>query len=368
MSVGPVAIVGVGLMGGSLGLALRALGGIEVRGVDPDPEALRVAEAIGAISTASASVEEGAAGAGIVVLAAPVPQIAALARRALAAGGPGCLVTDIGSSKGAVVAALTAGERERFIGGHPVCGAERTGVAFARASLFRGATWFLTPGAEARPELFQRLHGMVASVGARPVAIEPDVHDRLMALVSHLPHVLAGALVNQAAATAPGGREALRSAGPSFVDLTRVAGSNPPLWADILLSNSEAVLAELRAYGARLGEVEQALERGDRHWLLGFVEAAAVGRTRLREVEDAGPAAPARVIVAVPNRPGVISEIATALGHAHINIEDLSLRPGPPGGEGELELLLDGPEAAREAVRLVGEHGFAAQAVPADPG
>ena len=368
MSVGPVAIVGVGLMGGSLGLALRALGGVEVRGIDPDPEALRVAEAVGAISVAAASVEEGAEGAAIVVLAAPVPQIAGLARRALAAGGPDCLVTDIGSSKGGVVAGFTAAERERFIGGHPVCGAERTGVAFARAALFRGATWFLTPAAEARPDLFERLHALVASVGARPVAIDPDVHDRLMALVSHLPHVLAGALVNQAAATAPGGREALRSAGPSFIDLTRVAGSNPPLWADILLSNAEAVLAEMRAYAARLGDVERALERGDRDWLLRFVEAAAVARTRLREVEDAGPAAPSRVTVAVPNRPGVISEIATALGHAHINIEDLTLRPGPAGGEGELELLLDGPEAAREAVRLVGEHGFAAQVGPVAPG
>jgi len=363
---GPVAIVGVGLMGGSLGLALRALG-VEVRGVDPDPEALRVAEAVGAISAAAGSVGEGAEGARIVVIAAPVPLLPALARRALAAGGSDCLVTDLGSAKGVVVAGLSAAERERFIGGHPVCGDERTGVAFARAALFRGATWFLTPAAEARPELFERLHGLVASVGARPVAIDPGVHDRLMALVSHLPHVLAGALVNQAAATAPAGREALRSAGPSFVDLTRVAGSNPPLWADILLANAEAVLDALRAYSARLTDVEGALVRGDRDWLLGFVGDAAQARGRLREVEDAGPARPARVIVAVPNRPGVISEIATALGHAHINIEDLSLRPGPPDGEGQLVLLLDGPEAALQAVRLVGEHGFAAQVGPDAP-
>ena len=266
------------------------------------------------------------------------------------------------------MAGLSAAERERFIGGHPVCGDERTGVAFARAAIFRGATWFLTPAAEARPELFERLHGLVASVGARPVAIDPDVHDRLMALVSHLPHVLAGALVNQAAATAPAGREALRSAGPSFVDLTRVAGSNPSLWADILLANAGAVLDEMRAYSARLAEVEAALLRGDRDWLLGFVGDAAAARGRLREVEDAGPARPrARMIVAVPNRPGVISEIATALGHAHINIEDLSLRPGPPDGEGQLVLLLDGPEAVQQAVRLVGELGFAAQAGPDGP-
>jgi prephenate dehydrogenase len=245
-----------------------------------------------------------------------------------------------------------------------VCGAERTGVAFARGSLFRGATWFLTPGAEARPDLFARLHGMVASVGARPVAIDAEVHDRLMALVSHLPHVLAGALVNQAAATAPGGREALRSAGPSFVDLTRVAGSNPPLWADILIANRGAVLDELRAYAGRLAEVEAAIDREDRDWLLRFVSDAGEARTRLRTPADDGPADPARVVVAVPNRPGVISDIVTVLGHAHINIEDLALRPGPPDGEGELVLLVDGPQAAQEAVRLIGAQGYTAQAGP----
>ena len=360
--MGPVAIIGVGLMGGSLGLALRGLEGVEVRGSDPDPEALRVALAVGAVGTACASVEEAVDGADAVVLGAPVTELAPLARRVLAATPPGCVVTDLGSTKAGVLGALSATERERFIGGHPVCGAERTGVAFARKELFRGATWFLTPGPEARPELFERLHGLVSAVGARPVAIDATVHDRLMALVSHVPHVLAGALVNQAAATAPEGREALRSAGPSFQDLTRVAGSNPPLWADILLANTAAVTEALEAFTARLDDVRDALARGDREWLLGFVGEAATARARLREPAATGPVAPVRVVVAVPNRPGAISEIATALGHAHINIEDLALRPGPPDGEGALVLVLDGPEAAAEAVRLVGERGYAATA------
>lgn len=360
--MGPVAIVGVGLMGGSLGLALRSLGGVEVRGADPEPEALRTALALGAIDIACDSLEEVVAGARAVVLAAPVPELPDLARRALAAAPDDCVVTDIGSTKAGVLEALTPAERGRFIGGHPVCGGERTGVAFAREGLFQGATWFLTPGAEARSDLFGRLHALVVAVGARPVAIDAGVHDHLMALVSHLPHVLAGALVNQAADTAPGGREALRSAGPSFTDLTRVAGSNPPLWADILLANSASVLDVLRDFTERLGAVAAALERRDREWLLGFVGDAADARERLRRAGETGTAAPVRVLVAVPNRPGAISEIATALGHAHINIEDLSLRPGPPDGEGELVLVVGGPDAAREAVRLVAERGYRATA------
>ena len=361
--MGPIAIVGVGLMGGSLGLALRGLGDVEVRGADPDPEALRVALAVGAIGHAAPSLEEAVRGARAVVLGAPVAELAPLARRALAAASRDCVITDLGSTKAGVLEALGPADRERFIGGHPVCGAEQTGVAFARQGLFRGATWFLTPGPEARPELFQRLHGIVSVIGARPVAIDAHVHDRLMALVSHVPHVLAAALVNQAADTAPEGREALRSAGPSFQDLTRVAGANPPLWADILLANAEAVIEALAAFAGRLSEVERALRDGDRDWLLGFVGDAAVARARLREPEAAaGPAEPVRVMVAVPNRPGAISEIATALGHAHINIEDLTLRPGPPDGEGELVLVLDGADAAREAVRLVAARGYVARA------
>ena len=154
-----------------------------------------------------------------------------------------------------------------------MCGAERTGVAFApRDALPRR---HLVPHARAprrARSCSSGLHGLVGSVGARPVAIDAGVHDRLMALVSHLPHVLAGALVNQAAGTAPEGREALRSAGPSFGDLTRVAGSNPPLWADILLANRDGgARGPAASYAGRLGEVEAALRRGDRDWLLAFV-------------------------------------------------------------------------------------------------
>ena len=152
-------------MGGSLGLALRAHADAPVIGVDPDPEALRVALAVGAITEAAPSVEEAAGRADAVVLAAPVPLIPDLAERALRSAGPDCVVTDMGSTKAGVMAAMPPAVRERFIGGHPVCGGERPGVAFARQELFRGATWFLTPAPEARSDLFQRLHALVASVG-----------------------------------------------------------------------------------------------------------------------------------------------------------------------------------------------------------
>lgn len=360
--MGPVAIIGVGLMGGSLGLALRSRAGAQdIRGYDPDAGAVRAGLGRGAITHGCATVAEAVDGAAAVFVATPVGMIAGLARQALAASSADCVVSDVGSSKCSVLAQLTAVERERFIGGHPICGSERGGVEHAREDLFAGATYFLTPAAEARPELFERLHGIVAATGARPSAIDPDVHDRLMALVSHLPHVIASALIHQAAATAPQGREALRSAGPSFTDLTRVAGANPPLWADILLANRDAVIGAIDDQVQRLGEVVTALAAGDRTWLESFMSGAAAGRARLREAEPEVVPEPWRVVVAMPNRPGVISDIATILGHAHINIEDLSLRSGAGADEGELSIVVTGQAAAERAEVLVTERGYSAR-------
>jgi prephenate dehydrogenase len=330
----------------------------EVRGVDPDPEALRRGLEVGAITRAAGSIEEAVPGCGMVVLAAPVGEIPALARRALDAADGGCLLTDVGSTKAGVVSALRPDERARFIGGHPICGAETGGVSNARGDLFERAIYFLTPAKEADPALFERLHAMVLAIGARPVAVDAEAHDSIMALVSHLPHVIAATLIHQAADTAPQGREALRSAGPSFSDLTRVAGANPRLWADIMIENRVALSAAIDDQVRRLEEVGTALAGADREWLLRWIEGAAEGRGRLR----AASATPAleravRLIVGVPNRPGVISDIAVALGHAHINIEDLSLHPAP-GDEGELTLVVGGEETAREAAELIGRSGY----------
>ena len=358
---GPVAVLGVGMMGGSLGLALRERTSVEVRGWDPDAGMLAEAGVRGVVEPA-ADLATAVEGARSVFLAAPVGRLAELAGTALAATGPECVVSDLGSAKATVVEALSSEERGRFIGGHPICGNERAGVAAARADLFEGATWFLTPSAEAAPTLLERLHRLITAVGAQPVAIDPAVHDDLMAIVSHLPHALAGALIAQAADTAPAGRQALRSAGPSFTDLTRVAGANPPMWADILLANRDAVLAALGDYAGRLAGVASAVERRDRGWIEEFFATAAAGRARLLDVGSDGERPPWQLTVSVPDRPGAISEIVTALGHAHINIDDLTLRPGD--GAGELVMVVSGSDAANGARSALAEQGYRAAARP----
>ena len=237
------------------------------------------------------------------------------------------MVTDVGSTKGELVAAL--GDDERFIGGHPLAGAETAGVENARADLFEGARWYLTPTERSSGLLYDRLQRTVSGLGARPQAIDPAAHDRLMATISHLPHVVANALAAEAAAELTRDSERLPEVGPSFRDTTRVAGSNPAIWADIFASNREAVADSVEA-------VARAPRRGRRAdpraatatRVAAWHAAAGEDRRRLLESElEAGPLRELRIVVA--NRPGTIAALALALGEAGVNIEDMALLPGP---------------------------------------
>ncbi|HEX8050796.1 MAG TPA: prephenate dehydrogenase/arogenate dehydrogenase family protein, partial [Solirubrobacterales bacterium] len=184
-----VAVLGVGLIGGSIGLAARRRLEAEVVGCGRNPARLQRAVELGAIDRAAGSVAEACEGADLVFCAGPVAVLPEQAREALAASGPDTVVTDVGSTKGELVEAV--GGDERFIGGHPLAGAETAGVENAREDLFEGARWYLTPTEQVSGLLYDRLQRAVSALGARPQAIDPRSHDRLMATVSHLPHVLA---------------------------------------------------------------------------------------------------------------------------------------------------------------------------------
>ena len=242
-SVQRLAVIGTGLIGASAALGARAAGVGQVRGWDPDPEALAVAHERGAVDAAE-SLDDALADAELALVAAPVAELPALVRQVLAAAPETCVVTDVGSTKGAIVAA--AGGDGRFVGGHPICGAETRGPERATGDLFDGATWFLTPGPATAPERFRLVHAFVTALRARPVAIDPGAHDRLVAVTSHLPHALANLLLNQAGATRVDGHDPLQAAGGSLRDMSRIAGANPRIWVDIFLDNRDA-----RPRGAR---------------------------------------------------------------------------------------------------------------------
>ena len=347
-----VAVLGVGLMGGSVGLAARERLGAEVRGYDPAPGVLDKALEHGAISTACASPAEALAGATAAFVAAPVRALPAAVREALAAAGPACVVTDVGSTKRELVGEV---DDPRFIGGHPLAGAETAGVEHARAGLFDGATWYLTPTSRTEGVLYDRLYRLLADLGARPAAIDPETHDRLMASVSHLPHVLANVLVAQAAGALES--ERLPPTGPSFRDATRVAGASTAIWSDIYLSNADALVAAIDDTMARLGTVRTALAGRDAPAVGAWNDAARDDRRRLLEADLAGGEV-VELRVSVPNRPGVVAEVALALGRASVNIADMALYPAADNTTGSIALWIAGAGDAREAEGLIAGLGF----------
>ena len=294
-------------------------------------------------------------------MCAPVGQIAPTARTALECGGD-CVVSDVGSVKQAVLEQLPEAAMERFVGGHPLAGAEASGVEHARTELFEGATWYLTPTERSSGMLYDRLYRTVTSLGARPSAIPAETHDQLMATVSHLPHVLANVLVRQAARELVEESQGLPATGPSFRDATRVAGANPALWRDIFISNREALVQELDAYADALGAVREQLKAGDPGALEQWIEEARADRQRLLEGELAGgPVSELRV--PVPNRPGIVAQIALALGEMGINIVDMALYPAPDMRSGAIALWVAGEGSAERAAELLAELGYAASPV-----
>jgi prephenate dehydrogenase len=352
-----IALVGVGLIGGSIGLAAKQRLDATVAAYDTDATALDLARERGAIDRPAVTIAEAVADAEAVFVAVPVGVLADSIRAALDSAPEGCLVSDVGSTKRSVVAAL---DDPRFVGGHPLAGAETAGVRYAREDLFDGATWYLTPTPTTSGILYERLHRLLRTLGARPVAIEPETHDTILATVSHLPHVLANVLVAQAAQTlrsGPDPPERLPATGPSFRDATRVAGAPSAIWTDIYVSNRDALAAGIDDTIVRLQAVRDALADADIGRIADWNDAAAEDRRRLLEAQLAGgPLFELRA--SVPNRPGVVAQLALELGRAGVNITDMALYPAPDMSEGVVALWIAGEEQAERTEELVGRLGF----------
>ena len=356
-----IAIVGTGLIGASVGLAARRAGFERVSGWDPDPTHLATAAERGAVEAAG-DLASALAGADLAVVAAPVAALPAQVTAVLDASGPGCTVTDVGSTKGGVCAA--AAGSGRFVGGHPICGSEARGPEWATAELFDGATWFLTPVAATDPDSYTVLHGFVSRLGAIPVAIDPEAHDRLVAVTSHLPHALANMLLNQAGGAKVDGHDPLDAAGGSLRDMTRVAGANPRIWVDIFLENREALGASLAEHRRRVEQLEAALAARDAGFLARWIGEASGNRRRLLETAYEDPGELQRLRVHVPDRPGVIAGIAQALGAQRINIADFDLQHLSTERGGTLAILVAGEGEAARAAAILEQQGYGVVVAP----
>ena len=280
-----LAVVGVGLIGGSCALAWRRAGFVaRVVGYDRDGAALQRAVELGVVDAAADSVSEAVRGADLVVVAVPVRASAAVLRDIGVAMDPAAIVTDVGSTKGEIVRVARSELRERFarfVPGHPIAGRETSGVESATVELFRGARVVLTPQAEADPDAVETVRAAWESAGARVATMQADEHDRIFAAVSHLPHMLSFALVSELAAR-PGAAELLGFAGGGFRDFTRIAASSPEMWRDIALQNRAALLEEIDRYGAQLAVFRALIDKGDAPGLERLMTEARASRESLK--------------------------------------------------------------------------------------
>ncbi|HET7488329.1 MAG TPA: prephenate dehydrogenase/arogenate dehydrogenase family protein [Acidimicrobiales bacterium] len=334
-------VVGTGLIGASIGLALRARGW-HVSGVDRDQARVRAAVDHGALDAAGPDPD-----AAITFVATPVSAVAGAAREALASGAG--VVTDVGSVKAPIVAAVGS---SRFVGGHPMAGSEQEGLLGADATLFEGATWVLTPTEGTDPDGYALVQSVVSSLGADVVALPPDRHDALVALVSHVPHLVAATLMGLAAEGAEEHAALLRLAAGGFRDMTRIAAGHPGIWPDICAENRSAIVGALDGLLAALAEMRAVVDRADRAALLAALGRARAARTNL-PARVPRPEECAEVRVPVADRPGVLAEVTTLAGELAVNIADLEIAHSAEGDRGVLLLVVGTADAERLRTALV---------------
>jgi prephenate dehydrogenase len=278
-----VTLIGVGLLGGSLGMAIRQrrLAGC-VTGFVRRRLTGNQCKQLGAVDTATLDLEQAVADADLVVLSTPIAQMRPLAEQMCSFLKPGAIVTDVGSVKLGVVKALSpllSKAGAHFVGSHPMAGSERTGVAAARADLFAGAVCVVTPIRQTNHAAVRRVMGLWKSVGSHVFKLAPEVHDDLVSRSSHLPHVVAAQLANLVLHPRSGRHQALLCAN-GFRDATRIASGSPEMWRDIALANRENLLATLDDFSNGLADFKRALKRGDPAAISRFFQEAKVRRDK----------------------------------------------------------------------------------------
>ena len=278
-----VCIVGVGLIGGSFGMAMRERGlARSVTGVVRREATIEEAKARGAVDEATTDLGEGARGADLIFMAPPVGQMSALCRQMAPFVRADAIVTDAGSTKAAFVdsCARALGEKAYFVGGHPMAGGEKTGVEAAKSTLFEGAVWVLTPTAGTPPPVVNTLVEMIEALGATPLLLDAHIHDELLAITSHLPHLTAAALVHLFTRASARSDVTQQLIAGGWRDATRVASGSPEMWRDICLANAPAISDGLDELLSELHALRALIRDGDGDRLHDWFEAASIARRK----------------------------------------------------------------------------------------
>jgi prephenate dehydrogenase len=359
VAIDRVGVIGTGLIGGSIGLAVLKRDLVkEVVAYDLKQDRLDEALRRRAITVAVASPKDVAATADLVVLASPVKSIPSLFAEINNSLKGGAIVTDVGSAKSRIVEEIEPMVREgiSFIAGHPLAGSEDEGIEAADAHMFEGAVWLLTPGGEPERGKYEELCSFIEGLGARPMAMDPARHDELVGLMSHLPQVVASALAGFVADHVDHDLAPKLAAG-GFRDTTRVAASSPELWAEILNENRDQVLDLLCGFKDRIVELHGAIEKEDWPALKELLARAQIFRSSIPKKPGVTPSELVEFAIQIPDRPGVLGEITEVVGDAGVNIEDLQISHSP-AGRGTLHLFIKGDAHAQVARDAISGRGF----------
>ncbi|WP_068617134.1 prephenate dehydrogenase [Paenibacillus tuaregi] len=323
-----IAIFGVGLIGGSLALSFKGKPGITVVGHSHREDILHQIIERDVVDTATLSMEEAVADADFIFLCVPVSQLEPYLQKISSLNlKPGCIITDVGSTKASIASSAEAIKLPGvyFIGGHPMAGSERSGVAAASTLLFENAYYVLTPSAGVPEEAYQRLEELLLHTKARVVRVEPELHDEIVGAISHLPHIIAVALVNQVSDYNAGNTLYRQLAAGGFRDITRIASSDPVIWRDILLSNRNVLLELLSDWNANMEHFIELLKSGDGEGIEEAFDKANRFRSELPERRKGAISSLYDLYIDVPDTPGVIGHIATELGVRQINLGNMQI-------------------------------------------
>lgn len=359
-----VSIVGLGLIGGSLGLAIKSrYKEIRIIGFDKDQESVKKALKLHAIDESAEDLETAVKGSDIVFMAVPVGAIASIAKTIIKNSAPGCIVTDVGSTKCVVVRKINSEfpDFSNFIGGHPMTGSEITGIDGATADLFIDCYYILTPTKDTDADQYNKLHTFLKNLGAKVIALAPEKHDKIMSMVSHLPHVISSALVNSVSPVLEEDDNLAIIAGGGFRDMTRIAASNPGIWLDIFLSNPQAVTKAIDKFINQMTEFKDMLQTLDKDQIRTWLSEAQQAKAKIQGLPDSG-LKESYLRILLSDKPGAISEVTVAIGSKAINIDDMQMIH-TEGNRAILECRISGESKAVEAAKEIRNLGYQVQLV-----
>lgn len=357
-----IAIIGLGLIGGSLALALKdSESAEEIVGIDINPEHVTIGRQMQAIHWGTSALDEGVKGAEIVILATPVCTIIEIAKQIAPFLPAGCIVTDVGSCKAKVTKELETifVQDKYYVGGHPMAGSEQGGILAAHRYLFENAVYVLGVTPQTNATALARLEDLLSSAtGARILQLSPEQHDLIVAAVSHLPHLMAVNLVNTVGEVAKTDELTLMLAAGGFRDTTRIAMGDINMWRDIFTTNREMILRMISVFKEQLQYLENAVSAGEHQAIASLLGKArelrksipAKGKGLLPSIYE--------LVVAVPDKPGMIAEIAGLLAKANINIIDIEILRVREAAGGSIQIGFHTEEDVRAAVQVLQQHQY----------